>query len=247
MSKRHVVATSRPRKALQKRRVLHPGSVGRSVAEHGNEPLVVLLVADRDANAAAHRPHREALVQQLVGEPLRLVDRYVEKVRLRGQWLVSRYRAGARRSAPAPRGSAARPAATAAPRLQALRTESRAGPDAAADSARPRRRGLRVRNPPLRRRGRTASRTSGARSRRPRSGRRQCPPHTRSTLRRRRAAARSEARRAPPSDCSAGSRSSAPGPRRRFPHPRPTPRSGTSDTSGRSRSRHDRPGRRTRA
>ena len=48
------------------------------------QALVVLLVANRDANAAANRPHRRAPGQAAGRRALQLTDRYVEEVRLRG-------------------------------------------------------------------------------------------------------------------------------------------------------------------
>ena len=51
------------------------------------QAVVVLLRPDRDADAAAHGTHREALLQQPVVLGLRVVDRDIEEVRVRFAWL----------------------------------------------------------------------------------------------------------------------------------------------------------------
>src|SRR5580765_4256172 len=63
--------------------------LGNRAAEDGQEPLVVPLVADRDADATPDRPHGEPSLEQGARELLRFVDRYVEKVRVRGQRLIA--------------------------------------------------------------------------------------------------------------------------------------------------------------
>src|SRR6476619_8427228 len=72
--------------------------LGNRPAEDGQEPLVVLLVADRDADAAPDRSHGEPSLKQRAGELMRFVDRHVEKVGVRRQRLVAEL-AQARRNA----------------------------------------------------------------------------------------------------------------------------------------------------
>src|SRR5207244_7618596 len=69
--------------------LLRSGERRSDLLKRSKQALVVLLGADRDADTVADGPHRESLLQQLVGEPLWLADRYVEEVRVRRQRLVA--------------------------------------------------------------------------------------------------------------------------------------------------------------
>src|SRR4029077_5996521 len=63
--------------------------LGNRAAEDGQEPLVVLVVSDRDADAASHWSHGEPSLEQGARELLRFVDPHVEKGRVRRKRLVA--------------------------------------------------------------------------------------------------------------------------------------------------------------